>query len=216
MIERILPAPVRSAYALDDLGDATLYPGEAELVAAAVPKRRDEFTTVRHCARTALADLGVPPGPILRGERGAPIWPRGIVGSLTHCAGYRAAAVARDTDVRGIGVDAEVHGPLPDGVLDLVSLPEERDHLAALSTKHPQTRWERVLFSAKESVYKVWFPRTGEWLGFKEASLTFAPDTGEFTARLLRPGPFDTLAGRYLVAEGIVLTAIVLKRPAQT
>ncbi|GGQ55067.1 4'-phosphopantetheinyl transferase family protein [Couchioplanes azureus] len=210
MIERILPPPVRSAHALDDPSDAPLFPGEAELVATAVAKRRAEFTTVRHCARTALAELGIPPGPILRGERGAPIWPRGIVGSLTHCAGYRAAAVARDTEVTGIGVDAEVHGPLPDGVLDLVSLPEERDHLAALAAKHPETWWERLLFSAKESVYKVWFPRTGEWLGFEEATLTFTPDTGEFTARLLRPGPFGTLTGRFLVADGIVLTAIVL------
>lgn len=210
MIERILPAPVRSAYALDDPPAATLYPAEAELVANAVPKRRSEFTTVRHCARTALAALDMPPAPILRGDRGAPIWPRGIVGSLTHCAGYRAAAVARDADVTGIGIDAEVHGPLPDGVFDLVSLPEEREHLTDLAAEHPETWWERLLFSAKESVYKVWFPRTGEWLGFEEASLTFDPKAGEFSARLLRSGPFERLTGRFLVVDGIVLTAIVL------
>ena len=209
MIARILPPAVRSAYALDDPAEATLYPEEAALVANAVPKRRDEFTTVRHCARTALASLDVPPAPILRGDRGAPVWPAGIVGSLTHCAGYRAAAVARDSEVTGIGIDAEVHGPLPAGVLDLVSLPAERDHLTALAASFPETFWERLLFSAKESVYKIWFPRTGEWLGFEEAELTFDP-AGTFTARLLRPGPFSSLPGRFLVADGIVLTAIVL------
>ena len=210
MIERILPPAVRSAYALGDPPGATLYPAEETLVANAVPKRRDEFTTVRHCARTALAALDVPPAPILRGDRGAPIWPAGIVGSLTHCAGYRAAAVARGSDVTGIGIDAEVHGPLPPGVLDLVSLPAERDHLTALAGSFPGTFWERLLFSAKESVYKVWFPRTGEWLGFEEAELTFDPEAGTFTARLLRPGPFPSLAGRFLVVDGIVLTAIVV------
>ncbi|MFI5491563.1 4'-phosphopantetheinyl transferase [Actinoplanes sp. NPDC051859] len=208
MIERLLPPAVRSAHTVhDDWPAAVLHSAEAALVAAAVPKRRNEFAAARHCARIALAELGVPAGPILRGERGAPIWPAGIVGSLTHCAGYRAAAVARDTDVAGIGIDAEVHGPLPSGVLDLVSLPPERDHLADLP---PEIWWERLLFSAKESVYKVWFPRTGEWLGFEEAALTFDPDAGTFTARILRDGPFETLTGRYLVAGDLVLTAIVL------
>jgi len=210
MIERILPPEVRTAYALDDPPDAKLYPQEAKFVAKAVPKRRDEFTTVRHCARTALAALDVPPGPILRGERGDPIWPAGIVGSLTHCAGYRAAAVARATEISGIGIDAETHGPLPSGVLDLVSLPAERDHLAALAASHPKTFWERLLFSAKESVYKIWFPRTGEWLGFEEAELTFDPAAETFTARLLRPGPFQVLEGRFLVEDDLVVTAISL------
>src|SRR5689334_15703855 len=170
MIARILPPAVRSAYSREDPPSATLYPEEAPLVAHAVPKRRAEFTTVRHCARTALETLGVAPGPILRGVRGAPVWPPGIVGSMTHCAGYRAAAVAPARETAGIGIDAEEHGPLPEGVLDLVSLPAERDHLNALARAHPRTWWERVLFSAKESVYKVWFPRTGQWLGFEEAS----------------------------------------------
>ncbi|BCJ55467.1 putative 4'-phosphopantetheinyl transferase [Actinoplanes sp. NBRC 14428] len=209
MIERILPASVRSAHAREDPPSATLYPAEEELVARAVPKRRAEFTTVRHCARQALASLGEPPAPILRGDRGAPIWPAGVVGSLTHCAGYRAAAVAHAADVAGIGIDAEVHGPLPAGVLDLVSLPGEREHLSALAAGSG-TWWERLLFSAKESVYKVWFPRTGEWLGFEEAAVTFHPEAGSFTARLLRTGPFTELHGRFLVDDGIVLTAIVL------
>ncbi|MEV4709243.1 4'-phosphopantetheinyl transferase superfamily protein [Actinoplanes sp. NPDC049316] len=210
MIARILPATVRSAYALDDPPTATLFPEEAALVATAAPKRRNEFTTVRHCARQALATLDVPPAPILRGDRGAPIWPSGIVGSLTHCAGYRAAAVARARDVTGVGIDAETHGPLPGGVLDLVSLPAEREHLAELAQQHPDVFWERLLFSAKESIYKVWFPRTGEWLGFEEAEVTFDPHGAGFSARVLRDGPFSSLAGRFLVVDGLVLTAIVL------
>ncbi|MEV4636564.1 4'-phosphopantetheinyl transferase superfamily protein [Actinoplanes sp. NPDC049548] len=210
MIERILPPAVRSAYARDDPPSATLLPEELPLVAQAVPKRRAEFTTVRHCARTALEKLGVAPAPILRGDRGAPVWPPGIVGSMTHCTGYRAAAVAQAGEVTGIGIDAEEHGPLPAGVLDLVSLPSEQEHLTALTQAGPETWWERVLFSAKESVYKVWFPRTGEWLGFEEASLTFDPSAATFTARILRAGPFEQLEGRFLVEDGIVLTAIVL------
>lgn len=205
MLERILPTTVRSVHTRTDPPEATLFPAEAELVAKAVPKRKQEFATVRHCARLALAELGVSPAPILPGVRGAPIWPDGIVGSMTHCAGYRAAAVARTAEVAGIGIDAEVDGPLPEGVLALVSSESEREHLASLP---PGVHWDRLLFSAKEAVYKVWSPRTGEWLGFEEASVRFLP--GLFTAQILRPGPWTELTGRYLVEDGIVLTAVTL------
>ncbi|WP_305782324.1 4'-phosphopantetheinyl transferase family protein [Symbioplanes lichenis] len=210
MIARLLPAAVRTAEVWADPAGVELLPGEAELVANAVPKRQAEFATVRHCARTALAELGVAPVPILRGERGAPIWPAGIVGSMTHCAGYRAAAVARSADLAGVGIDAEPAGPLPEGVLDLVSLPAERAHLAELAAVRPDVWWERLLFSAKESVYKVWFPRTGAWLGFEEAALTFDPVAGSFSARILRDGPFASLHGRFAVEDGLVVTAIAL------
>ena len=205
MLERILPATVRSAHTRTDPPEPMLFPAEAALVGNAVEKRRQEFATVRHCARSALAELGIAPVPILPGVRGAPVWPEGIVGSMTHCAGYRAAAVARTAEIAGLGIDAEVHGPLPEGVLDLVSSEAEREHLASLP---PGVHWDRLLFSAKESVYKVWSPRTGEWLGFEEASVSF--EAGVFTARLLRPGPWTEVSGHYLVEDGIVVTAVAL------
>lgn len=210
MLERLLPPDVRSAHTRTDPPAAELFPAEAALLVKAVPKRRQEFATVRHCARLALAQLGVAPAPILPGVRGAPVWPDGIVGSMTHCAGYRAAAVGRATRVGGLGIDAEVHGPLPDGVLDLVSSAAEREHLAGLASSRPAVHWARLLFSAKEAVYKVWSPRTGEWLGFEEAEVSFDPVRETFTARVLVPGPFLTLTGRYLVEDDIVLTAIAL------
>jgi 4'-phosphopantetheinyl transferase EntD len=108
VLERILPATVRSVHTRTD-PPVELFPSEAALLVTAVEKRRQEFATVRHCARLALAELGVAPAPILPGIRGAPIWPDGIVGSMTHCTGYRAAAVGRTTQVGGIGIDAEVH-----------------------------------------------------------------------------------------------------------
>ena len=116
-------------------------------------KRRREFTTARACARRALASLGVAPAPILPGERGAPQWPPGIVGSITHCAGYRAAAAARARDVLTIGLDAEPDEVLPSGVLEAVSLPGERERLRNLTAAAPGTRWDRLPFSAKETTY---------------------------------------------------------------
>ena len=219
MIEKILPAAVASAETFTDPADATLFPLEAAIVERASDKRRREFTAGRECARIALGKLGITPVPILIGERGAPQWPPGIVGSITHCDGYRAAAVARASDVAAIGMDAEPGEPLPRGVLDVISLPAERARLAALAGGRPAVCWDRLLFSAKESAYKAWFPLTGRWLGFEDADVTISPD-GTFTARLrtrltepteAQPAP-ASFAGRWLAARGLMLTAIAVPR----
>ncbi|MFJ8081683.1 4'-phosphopantetheinyl transferase [Streptomyces sp. NPDC096205] len=191
MLGGLLPAGTEVCELFADPDDVTsaLYPEEAALVAGAVDKRRREFAAVRLCARTALARLGVAPAPILPGERGAPGWPDGIVGSMTHCDGYRGAVVARSSSVVSIGVDAEPDGPLPEGIEESVMLPEERATLARLAAHRPDISWDRLMFSAKESVYKAWFPLTGRWLDFSECVIDFDADRGTLTGTLLVPGP---------------------------
>lgn len=216
MIGDILPPEVAVAEEFGDVPHVTLFPEEEAVIANAVGKRRREFITARACARAALAKLGLPPVPIVPGLRGAPQWPPGVVGSITHCAGYRAAAVARDLEVVTIGLDAEPHDTLPPGVLEAVSSRVEQAGLAALAAARPDVCWDRMLFSAKESVYKAWFPLTRRWLGFEEASVTIDPVTGTFSARLLVDGPVVNGAvlagfdGRWLVSDGLVATAIVI------
>jgi len=214
MIGEILPAWVTVAEMFDDAPEDTLFPEEEPLIARAVEKRRREFITGRHCARTALARLGVPPGPILRGDRGAPQWPSGTIGSITHCSRYRAAAVATSASGITIGIDAEPDGPLPDGVLETVASPEEIAALDRLRDGNPRVSWDRILFSAKESVYKAWFPLTGRWLDFTEATVD-VDSSGRFTATLLISDPrmgTDRLTGRWIVADGLLATAIALPR----
>jgi 4'-phosphopantetheinyl transferase EntD len=218
MITEILPDGVVAEEAFGDLPEAELFPEEEAAVARAVPKRRGEFSTVRACARVALARLGIPPAPIVPGTRGAPQWPAGVVGSITHCDDYRACAVARESDVVTIGLDAEPHGTLPHGVLNLVSSAQERDGLARLSAAAPEVHWDRILFCAKESVYKAWFPLTHRWLNFEDAHVDIDPASGTFSARLLVKGPvvngavIDGFNGRWLVGNGLIATAIVVTR----
>ncbi|MFB7512135.1 4'-phosphopantetheinyl transferase [Streptomyces sp. NPDC056144] len=227
MIGELVPGSVATEWRTDDSLPVALFPEEEAAVARAVEKRRQEFATVRHCARRALGRLGVPEGPLPPGKRGAPRWPEGIAGSMTHCVGYRAAAVARTADVASLGIDAEpAEATLPDGVLPVISLPEERRHLDELAVGAPRMPWGRLLFSAKESVFKTWYPLTGRELDFEEAMIAFTPDgghgaptgTGTFTADLLVPGPVvdgarrDRFTGRWLVRDGVVLTAIALTR----
>jgi 4'-phosphopantetheinyl transferase EntD len=219
VIEELLPPEVVAVDTREELLDVELFPAERAALGQAVAKRRHEFVTGRACARAALARLGLPPSPIASGDRGEPLWPAGVVGSLTHCAGFRACALARAADLAGVGIDAEPHAPLPDGVLGEIARAEERPALAALARAHPTVHWDRLLFCAKEAVYKVWFPLARCWLGFEDAVLTLDPAARTFQARLLVPWPGvsarfpQVLDGRWLVREGLVLTSLVLTHP---
>jgi 4'-phosphopantetheinyl transferase EntD len=215
VLEQILPPKVAVAEAFRDDPAAQLFAEEEAVVARAVDKRRQEFATVRACARAALAELGEPPAPILPGLRGAPQWPAGITGSITHCEGYRAAGVAKTRDVLVLGLDAEPNEALPGGILDVIALDKERAQIAGLGVTEPRVCWDRLLFCAKESVYKAWFPLTQRWLDFDAADITIEAG-GAFTVQLLAPGPLvagsplTTLHGRWLANCGLVATAIVV------
>jgi 4'-phosphopantetheinyl transferase EntD len=216
VIEELLPSCVAAVEARQDCANAQLFPEEQAQVARAVDKRRREFTTARMCARAALGELGLPAVSIPTGDRGEPLWPAGVVGSITHCDGYRACAVARSSQIASIGIDAEPNAALPDGLLGDIARPEELPALRRLGAELPDVHWDRMLFSAKESVYKAWFPLAKRWLGFEDAVLEIDPDAGTFEARLLVTGP--SLAGRPLVGfsgrwrldEGILATAIAM------
>jgi len=158
VIEEILPPSVASAEAFDDEADAPLYPEEEAVVARAVEARRLAFATARLCARRALGELGLPPSAIPRGDHNAPVWPEGVVGSITHCAGYRASAVAFARDLVTVGIDAEPDAPISPGVRRRIALPEEEEWLLRGAPADRGVSWDRLLFSAKESVYKAWFP----------------------------------------------------------
>jgi 4'-phosphopantetheinyl transferase EntD len=217
LLSHLLPDTVSTAEVYADPPDLAPLPEEEPLIAKSVAKRRNEFITVRYCARLALSELGIPPVPILKGEKGEPCWPDGVVGSLTHTEGFRGAAVAAKDVVRSVGIDAEPHDVLPNGVLDAISLPAERAEISALPEG---LHWDRILFCAKEATYKAWYPLTQRWLGFEDAHIVFSIDgtgaAGGFESRvLIDPAalsgpPLSTLRGRWSVRDGLALTAIVL------
>lgn len=211
MIGRLLPPAAVTVEA--DAGDwtAPLFPEEEALVSRAVEKRRREFTAGRSCARRALARLGWADFPVVAGPRREPVWPAGVSGSITHCNGYCAAAVALQADMRGIGIDAEVRAPLPAGVTEMVCTEGERRWAAGLPGDH----WTTLVFSAKESVYKAWYPVAGRWLDYLDAELTVERERGCFSARILQPKalevfPWNPLPGRFSVDEERVFTALVV------
>lgn len=161
-----------------------LFPDEARLLSPrTVNKRREEFAAGRACARKALTMLGIPSIPLLQGERREPLWPQGIVGSITHCSGYCAATVARVEDCRSIGIDAELNEPLAPGLLSMIARDREREWVS--QAMEPGICWDRLLFSMKESVYKAWYPLERCWLGFEDAEIEVDVVAHSFQVSLL-------------------------------
>lgn len=202
-----MPATVTAVATRGDLG-AQLFAEEVRSLGSAVDGRRREFATGRACARQALARLGLPAVAIASGSHGEPLWPAGVVGSITHCAGYRACAVARAQDVLAVGIDAEPDAPLPAGVLAAIAGADER---RAVRSHGAGVCWDRVLFSAKEAVFKASFPVTGRAPALEELDVRIDPRAGTFTARL-GTGAHGDVRGRWLAVGGIVATAVVVAR----
>jgi 4'-phosphopantetheinyl transferase EntD len=198
-----------------------LFPEEEVAVRTARAQRRADFTAGRMCARAALARLGMPPAAILPGPAGEPRWPAGVTGSITHCAGYRAAAVALTSLTVGIGIDAEPASPLPASLLDTVASAAEKALIARRAAAAPAVCWDRLLFSVKEAACKLWYPLTGHWPGLHRVEAGLSP-AGTFTARMptstaTGPGPAP-LTGRWLARHRLIITAVAIPagcRPGQ-
>ena len=157
-----------------------LLPVELSAAAHMGEKRRREFAAGRHCARKALACLGEGPIALPVGAGRAPVWPPGFTGSISHTDDIAIAAVARRSELRSLGIDLESADPLEPDLLELVCRQEER---AALTASNMDAELSaKLIFSAKESVYKCLWPLTGIFLEFHDIGIRIDPVAHRFTA----------------------------------
>ena len=173
-LEELFGTCVAVCIATPDMYGSVLFPPEAEYQASMVESRRQEFAAGRASARGALGRLGAAPASIARGRDGAPTWPSGFVGSITHCPGFCAAVAARASDISGLGLDAETADTLPAELLRWICRSEEQAAFAQLPWA-PACGWGKLAFSAKEALFKGWRPPGGGMLDFLEVRLHFTP-----------------------------------------
>ncbi len=192
-----LVVPGLSAAEIWDQGQSiAIHPGEEIHVAGSADKRRRDFALGRACARAALAELGHFDAVIAKGDNGAPLWPGGIVGSITHTKGYAAAAVGRRRDFAGLGIDAEQVAGVTRDLWPRLFTTAEQDRLKA----HPDPLFAATLFfAAKEACYKA-------------RAIKGAPAFREIEIALERDGfvatsPDASLRGVYAADKDVVLAA---------
>jgi 4'-phosphopantetheinyl transferase EntD len=208
------------------LGDVVerMFPEEAALVVRAVDKRRREFAAGRVLARELMGQLGVPAAPLLRGEDRVPLWPAGVVGALSHTDEVVMVAVAGHDHgdaahpVRALGLDVEPDVPLDEELRGLVLTPREASWLGEQPADE-RGSLAKLVFSAKEAVYKAQYAFSRTLLDFQEVELVLLPDVPAFEAHL--PGKVvgavgrETLAGHWwrgeLCGTPCVVTGVVVR-----
>jgi 4'-phosphopantetheinyl transferase EntD len=217
----IFPENVFFKIAATWMWDTPVCPAEEALIAKAVNKRKREFRAGRNCAHALFKEHGIACDALLRGMQREPAWPEGWVGSISHTEGMCAVAIAPQSRFLGIGLDVEQDTPLPDGVGKMICSPSEQDHISLLKAKNKyrfgSLALDKVIFSAKESFHKVYFPLNHRTLDFLDARVDFDPTDNAFTATILNPEsapsfPITTLRGRYCFLNGVVATFAALQR----
>jgi 4'-phosphopantetheinyl transferase EntD len=183
---------------------------ELEAVAAAVLSRRSEFSTGRWLARRALGELSLPSLPIPAGRARQPVWPDGAVGSISHSGTVCAAIVGRAQDYRGVGLDLELVDGLEADLADIVLAPCE-------PPGYREARLLRLVFSAKESVYKCLYPLRGVFIDFHDVQIaiderheTFAAVPLAESAAGARHGVGRFVLGKHCVATVFTIAAAPL------
>ncbi len=187
----------------------SLYPEEVRYAMGCCQKRQREFVAGRTAARIAMERLGVAPTALPRGERREPVWPSGIVGSITHTGGYCIAFLARSSDYASLGVDIEQPARVGQELLGRIVTSKELQMLKGVANI-PVSLGAALIFSAKEAAFKLLYPLFGEELSFKEAEATLFFDQGCFRIQILRFG-FPVVEGVFINTEDVVITACALK-----
>lgn len=213
-LAELFPAFVATAMA--PLGSHTTSPfaEERQAVARAVSDRRSQFFGGRACARAALGSLGYPPAPLGVGPGREPLWPNGVVGSISHGGAWCGAVAARASEARGLGLDVEVLDPVVSQEVEhLVHTAEERRALPSSSAE--RHRATTVAFGAKECVYKCLFPLTGWRLELHDVTVGVDLAGSSFRARLADDQRHEELGlqhldGRFTIADGHVFTGLCL------
>lgn len=178
-----------------------IHPCEDIHVARSAPKRRRDFGLGRACARAALAGLGHGDAVIAKDRNGAPVWPAGIAGSITHTQDYAAALVGESGRFAGIGIDAERAGGVTKDLWPRLFSETERKMLGAHCDPLLAAT---LLFSAKEASYKAWTLKGAP--AFREIEITLEEEA--FAA--VHAGA--QLRGRHAVERGVVLVAAWIAR----
>jgi len=194
----IAPEGVRvGCRSIRDGDEACLLPQEAHSIPSRHPARRRASGAARRVAHGLLAEHGLNDVAILRASSGAPVWPMGMTGSLAHDEEMAVAAVATlSAKIGSIGIDVEPATALPDDIFALVATRDDVTDAVEPSLAG------RVLFAAKEAVYKAVYPLDHNMLDYHDIAVD------------LNAGHAMTSTGRrvsltYCIAPRVVALALV-------
>lgn len=158
-----------------------------ESVARSVRKRQAEFYFGRCAARQAMEALGISAFNVAIGASRQPIWPAGVIGSISHTHTYAAAVALRRGECSGVGIDLEhMAGADAAAALSTTTVDaEELQYLETVTHIWPLSTLLTATFSAKESLFKAAFNAVGRYFDFSAARVWGVdPEEGVIRLRL--------------------------------
>lgn len=154
-----------------------------EALRHAVRKRQAEYVASRWLVSKLFETVGIHNFQLLNRSDRSPIWPTGIIGSLSH-HDHKIFAVI---DKRAKWVGNDIERILSDHkAAELRSLIMTLEELALLNASGLSLSQATTLaFSIKETVYKAVYPDVQTLFGFEQVTITaIEPILGLITARL--------------------------------
>ena len=179
-----------------------------------VTRRRREFEAGRFYARLALTSIGCSEAALPRGADRAPIWPAGFVGSISHCEGFCGAIAAKQNDFISVGLDIDTAWPIEHDLHDLIGTKDEID-IAENALPSSRGIIAKMIFVAKEAVFKAYWPKTHHFLEFGDVRIDFPPGSDDFWATILSNDAPDLFGkrifrGRYGVTSEAMFATLLI------
>lgn len=219
MLSQLFPDQVFWKIAEPWMWETSVCPEEENLISKAVDKRKREFRAGRNCAHALFKEHNIQCNALLKGNQREPAWPNNWVGSISHTQGLCVVAIASKQHFQSIGLDVEQATPLSDDIRDLICSPQEQDSLSRLQlvsgNKFAGKSLDKLIFSAKESIHKTYYPINYHTLDFLDAKITLSGHDESFSAEILKPEATPNqvikhLDGKYCFFEQYVASFIGL------
>lgn len=173
------------------------------------PKRLSDFSSGRYCAMKALEQVAINNAIIPIGNDREPIWPVGIVGSISHCDILTGAIVAKSNDYYSLGLDIEEIGRVTTDLWDIIFTEKEQQYLSCLSDKEKRIQ-STAIFSIKEAFYKFQFPVTKLFLDFLDVEMD-CPSLSRvvvLSELVIKNSPIRNNNSSYFIEKGCVVAFV--------
>ena len=215
LVQQLFPDKIICLEADPELMKGELLPEESKIVEGAINWRVREFRAGRILVREALLQKGIHGFPLINDDNRVPVWPKGIIGSITHTKNYCAVAIGSSKEFKGIGVDAEIISRVKPELWDKICTPIELNALNQCDNETAKIN-SALIFSAKESFYKCQYALTKTFIGFHDVEIAINLNDEIFTVtlkkdvgRYLRIG--QQFAGNFLIRDNLLVTGLLIR-----
>ncbi len=214
VINTLIPDNIACEFTNENISLSEVYPAERQIIQNASKKRIQQFLAGRNCAHLAIKKLNFNnQQPILIGNNREPVWPSGLTGSITHINGYSVAVIASTKEISGIGIDIELNSKLNNNIIPNIQTNSEIIRNGELSLSDRILCINKLIFSAKESVFKFIYPFVLKYIKFKDVEIILDVETKTFKIFFLNLELSSTfknsvLIGKFEVNQKYIATAV--------